>query len=132
MRTVTHRLGANVATWEMGLLDRAGWKGQWIGSPTVGGPYSIPPVPYLRKRFDVNGKSIARARLYVTALGMHEFELNGQRVGRDVMAPGRTEYQKRVPYHVYDVAGTCAPARTSPARSSATAGTAATFTPTRA
>jgi alpha-L-rhamnosidase len=95
---------SEIATWEMGLPDRADWKGQWIASPIVGGPYSIPPAPYLRKQFDVDAdKPIARARLYVTALGMYEFEINGQRVGRDVMAPGRTEYQKRIPYHVYDV-----------------------------
>jgi alpha-L-rhamnosidase len=93
-----------VATWEVGLLDRADWRGQWIGSPIVGGPYSIPPAPYLRKPFEVDAdKPIARARLYVTALGMYEFEINGQRVGRDAMAPGRTEYQRRVPYHVHDV-----------------------------
>jgi alpha-L-rhamnosidase len=93
---------SEVATWEMGLLDRADWKGEWIGSPIVGGPYSIPAAPYLRKHFEVTGR-VARARLYVTALGVYEFEINGRCVGRDVFAPGRTEYRKRVPYHVHDV-----------------------------
>ncbi len=90
------------AIWEMGLLARSDWRAKWIGSPIVGGPYSIPAVPYLRKEFLV-GKSVERARLYVTALGMYEFEINGKRVGENVLMPGRTEYRKRVPYHVYDV-----------------------------
>src|SRR5580704_9191 len=90
------------AWWETGLYNADDWKGRWIGSPIVGGPYSIPPSPYLRKQFQLD-KPIERARLYVTALGLYEFEINGSRVGDNVFAPGRTEYSKRVPYHVYDV-----------------------------
>ncbi|HEY7089762.1 MAG TPA: glycoside hydrolase family 78 protein [Tepidisphaeraceae bacterium] len=90
------------AWWEMGLLEKTDWKAQWIGSPIVGGPYSIPPAPYLRKQFQL-GKPVASARLYVTALGCHEFEINGRRVGDYVFPPGRTEYTKRVPYHTFDV-----------------------------
>jgi alpha-L-rhamnosidase len=90
------------ATWEMGLLDRTDWKGTWIAAPIVGGPYSIPPVAYLRKAFAV-AQPVVRARLYVTALGLYEFEINGQRVGPNRLAPGRTEYTRRVPYHTYDV-----------------------------
>ena len=84
------------AFWEMGLLARSDWKAQWIGAATVGGPYTSPPAPYVRKAFSV-AKPIASARLYVTALGMYEFEINGQPVGDYVFAPGRTEYRKRVP-----------------------------------
>ncbi len=90
------------AFWEMGLLEVGDWMARWIGSPILGGPFSIPPSPYLRKEFSI-GSPIADARLYVTALGLYEFEINGQKAGRDVFAPGRTEYRKRVPYHVYDV-----------------------------
>jgi alpha-L-rhamnosidase len=90
------------ARWEMGLLERGDWKGKWIASPIVGGPYSIPAVPYLRRDFSVTSAPVS-ARLYVTALGMYEFEINGKRVGDCVFAPGRTEYHKRVPYHVFDI-----------------------------
>jgi alpha-L-rhamnosidase len=93
---------SETAFWEMGFLNRDDWKAQWIGSPTVGGPYSIPPVPYLRKSFSIN-EQLSSARLYVTALGLYEFQINGKRVAEDVFAPGRTEYAKRVPYHVYAV-----------------------------
>ena len=90
------------AFWEMGLLDRSDWQAEWIGAGIVGGSYTIPPVPYFRKSFDLD-KPVRRARLYVTALGMHEFHLNGKPVSDVIFAPGRTEYRKRVPYHVFDI-----------------------------
>jgi alpha-L-rhamnosidase len=90
------------ATFEIGFLDRGDWKAKWIAAPIVGGPYSVPPAAYLRKEFAVE-KPIASARLYVTALGLYEFEINGRRIGDYVLTPGRTEYTKRVPYHVFDV-----------------------------
>ena len=90
------------ATFEMGLLDRADWRAKWIGSRLVGGPYSIPPTPYLRTAFTVAGP-IKSARLYVTALGLYRVSINGRRVGDAVFAPGRTDYDKRVPYDVFDV-----------------------------
>ncbi len=90
------------ATFELALLDRAEWKGSWIASPIVGGPYTSPPTPLLRKAFTLS-MPIASARLYITALGLYDAELNGQRVGDARLAPGRTEYAVRVPYHTYDV-----------------------------
>jgi alpha-L-rhamnosidase len=60
------------------------------------------PAPYLRKEFTVD-REIASARLYVTAHGLFEFSLNGQRVGDALFAPGWTEYTKRIQYHVHDV-----------------------------
>jgi alpha-L-rhamnosidase len=88
--------------WEMGLLERSDWKAEWIGSSIIGGPRTTAPAPFVRKEFRL-GRSITSARLYVTALGLYEVQINGQRVGDDVFTPGRTEYRKRVPYQVYDV-----------------------------
>lgn len=59
-------------------------------------------VPYFRKEFSVVG-SVKRATVYVTALGTYELRLNGKRVGNDVLAPGWTEFRKRVYYQTYDV-----------------------------
>ncbi|MDB5325576.1 MAG: alpha-L-rhamnosidase [Phycisphaerales bacterium] len=95
---------SEIAFWETGLLDRSEWTGQWIGSPHFGGPYTTPPVPYVRKTFTL-GKAISRARLYATGLGIFEIELNGQRVDDGQFLPGRTEYKHRVQYHVFDVTG---------------------------
>ena len=94
---------AEPAFWEMGLLSRAQWgAAQWVGSSLVGGPKTTSPCPYLRSAIDLKGP-ISSARLYVTALGVYEFHLNGQRVGDDVFNPGWTEYKKRVQYQAYDV-----------------------------
>jgi len=91
------------AWFEIGLLRRSDWRGKWIGASLRGGAHTTIPVPYLRKAFRVPGK-IQSARLYVTALGLYECSINGQRVGDDVLNPGWTNYQKRVRYQVYDVA----------------------------
>jgi alpha-L-rhamnosidase len=91
-----------VAFWEAGLLQPAEWQGDWIGSALAGGPEVSMPSPYLRTIFNV-GRKVAAARLYVTALGCFEFELNGRRVGNDEFTPGWTNYHKRVQYLTYDV-----------------------------
>lgn len=59
-------------------------------------------LPYLRRGFEVT-KDVRRARLYVTALGVYEMSLNGQRVGDECLAPGWTDYAKRVRYQTFDV-----------------------------
>ncbi len=59
------------------------------------------PCPYLRREFEARG--VRRATLYVTALGLYEVHVNGQRVGEDHFTPGWTDYGKRVYYQTYDV-----------------------------
>ena len=97
---------SQIARWEMGLLDKNEWKGKWIGLDLnnlgKGSIYHLPPAPYLRKRISIKGK-IKKARLYVSALGLYEFYINGERVGKDYLTPGWTDYNKRVYYQTYDV-----------------------------
>jgi alpha-L-rhamnosidase len=45
----------------------------------------------------------ARATLYATARGVVELELNGRRVGDAVLAPGWTDYRRRIEYAAHDV-----------------------------
>lgn len=90
------------AWWEMGLLKPDDWIGQWIGSSVVGGPKTSAPCPFLRKSFVLEGHN-SKARLVITALGLYECFINGQRVGEDVLAPGWTDYNQRVQYVTYDV-----------------------------
>ena len=71
-------------------------------------PENNKSLSYLRKDFTL-GKSIAKARLYATALGLYDLHLNGQRVGDHVFAPDWTDYSKRVRYQVYDVTGMVRP-----------------------
>ena len=44
-----------------------------------------------------------RARLYLTALGLVEAEINGAKVGNDALIPGWTNYEQRVEMWTYDV-----------------------------
>jgi len=95
---------SKTAFFEIGLLDRAEWKGKWVGSSITGGTHQEAPASMVRKAFSIaGGKTIASARLYATALGFYEFHLNGRRVGNDVFTPGWTDYRKRTQYQAYDV-----------------------------
>jgi alpha-L-rhamnosidase len=60
------------------------------------------PAALMRREFTVS-KSVASARLYVTALGSYRAFINGNRAGNDVLTPEYTEYRKRVTYQTYDV-----------------------------
>src|SRR5262245_58450299 len=91
------------AWWELGLLAREDWSAQWIGAPLAGGPHTTSPAPFARTHFTLD-QPVARARLYITALGLYKAHLNGQVVGEDVLMPGWTDFARRVRYQVYDVA----------------------------
>jgi alpha-L-rhamnosidase len=98
----------NVSAWsapaffEMGLLDFAQRASKWIGADLVGDKQTSVASPLLRKV--VTAKSpIARARLYVTALGFADLSINGKPVTDAIFRPGWTDYRKRVQYDAYDV-----------------------------
>ncbi len=74
------------------------WKAQWIKPSFDLGDIA----PLFSKSFVIKGK-VKEAKLYITALGVYEAELNGKRVGEYVLAPGWTTYNKRLQYQVYDV-----------------------------
>jgi alpha-L-rhamnosidase len=67
---------------------------------------TLPPeaaaLPYLRQNFDL-ALPVRHAVLYVTALGLYQVDINGQRVGDHALAPDWTDYRKRVRYQAYDV-----------------------------
>ncbi|MGB7343800.1 MAG: glycoside hydrolase family 78 protein [Pirellulaceae bacterium] len=67
-------------------------------------PITAQPAYYFRREFDA-ASQIVKARLYASALGIYEFQINGKRVGNDMLAPGYTMYSKRVESLTYDVAG---------------------------
>lgn len=46
---------------------------------------------------------VSRARLYITAHGVYEAAINGSAVSDCRMAPGWTNYRKRLQYQIYDV-----------------------------
>ncbi len=89
---------------EMGLLDKNDWAATWITGDYVPGKKQRCPVDCFRKAFALD-RPVAKARLYATACGLYEAKLGGQRVGNFVMAPGYTDYRKRIQYQTYDVTG---------------------------
>ena len=92
------------ASWEMGLLQPQDWSAAWIAGPAPADPKKeYEPLPLLRTEFSASSAPITKARLYVTALGLYEMHLNGQRIGDHVFAPDWTDYSKRSRYQVYDV-----------------------------
>jgi len=90
------------ATFELGLRDRVDWSATWIAAPLSEAGQTLPPAPLLRQTFDL-ARPIRHARLYITALGIYEAHLNGQRVGDDFFRPGWTDYHVRLQYQTYDV-----------------------------
>ena len=89
------------AFFEMGLLKSSDWSAKWIAGDYKVNKKTRYPVDCFRKTFQVG--EIAFARLYVTACGLYEGFLNGQRIGDFVLAPGHTDYRKRIQYQTYDV-----------------------------
>lgn len=96
------------AFFELGLLDHEDWKALWMRlkpeenpDTTLEGHMMYKPE-YFRREFIVNGE-VMQARLYITARGVFEARINGQKVGQDVMAPGWTPYQKRIETMTYDI-----------------------------
>lgn len=98
-----------------GLLDQTDWSARWIARYFVlpagreapaddiyDNPWQARPADYLRREVHLPA-GVSRATAYVTALGLYEFYINGQRVGDEVMAPGWTDYHQRALYQSHDV-----------------------------
>ena len=91
---------SETAFWEMGLLSASDWKAKWIEMKGDTNRYS--PSPHFRKEFAV-AKPVIKATVYVTSHGWYELQMNGKKVGDQVLTPGWTSYGKRLQYQVYDV-----------------------------
>ncbi|HUX12613.1 MAG TPA: family 78 glycoside hydrolase catalytic domain [Spirochaetia bacterium] len=87
---------------EAGLLSSADWKARFV-TPAWEEDASRPePCAMLRREFMVRS-TVMKARLYVTALGLYEAQINGAVVGDQVFSPGWTSYRKRLRYQTFDV-----------------------------
>jgi alpha-L-rhamnosidase len=62
----------------------------------------VQPARYLRKEFSI-GKTVSRATVYFSGLGLSELYLNGEKVGDSVLSPAFAQYDKRAFYVTYDV-----------------------------
>ncbi|KAL4985140.1 bacterial alpha-L-rhamnosidase domain protein [Aspergillus falconensis] len=88
---------------EVGLMSREDWHCQPIIAPWAkANKHGTRPEDLFRKEFTARGK-IQTGRLYVTAFGVYEAEINAKRVGDHFLAPGWTSYAGRLQYQTYDV-----------------------------
>ena len=104
------------AWFETGLAGAAGWSGaMWVrpsppATSSVAGPSSgksapaevQTSLPLLRGEFTARA-GVASVRLYASAQGLYEASVNGRRVGDHYLAPGWTDYNKRIQHQTYDI-----------------------------
>lgn len=74
------------------------WQAKWI---TMVEDYKE-VCPVFKKDFKAVGE-VECAKLWITSIGVYEAELNGERIGSYVLAPGWTSYRNRLQYQEYDV-----------------------------
>ncbi len=87
---------------EAGLLHADDWVARAVTLPDDPGSHRQAPAPMVRRGFDVPGP-VTRARLHVTALGLHRVTINGRPISADLLAPGWTSYRHRLLADTYDV-----------------------------
>ncbi len=89
------------AFFEMGLLEEDDFTAKWISGNYPVNRKKRYPVDCFKKTFTTAG--VRSARLYITACGIYEAKLNGRRVGNFCLAPGHTDYTRRIQLQTYDV-----------------------------
>jgi alpha-L-rhamnosidase len=90
-------------TLEAGLLLPEDWTALPVGAFWNEDPESDDRRPSLVRREFTVRDGLVRARLYASAHGLYEAELNGLRIGNDALSPGWTVYRSRPRYRTYDV-----------------------------
>ena len=92
-------------SFETGRLDTP-WQGVWITDVSYHFTEKhVSPKPMTFRKMLHFGKKVKEAKLYVTAFGIYELQLDGEKIGRDYFAPGYTSYKTNLQYQVYDVSG---------------------------
>ncbi len=85
-------------SFETGLVTPDNFKARWIADPFEGEH----PLPVFETSFAMDAP-VKAARLYATAYGIYEAELDGQKLGDAWFAPGWTSYHKRLQYQTIAV-----------------------------
>lgn len=87
---------------EMGLLKPTDWKASWIEPNSIADAKAELPCPLIRKTFKLK-KEVKSARLYITAHGLYQLEVNGEKPNDWLFTPGWTSYNKHLQYQTYDL-----------------------------
>ena len=86
---------------ELGLLNDSDWTAKWISGDYKPDPKRRYPADCFKKDFPA--KNVVKARLYATARGVYDVTVNGRRIEDFILAPGSTDYRKRIQVQTYDV-----------------------------
>ncbi|HXB42409.1 MAG TPA: family 78 glycoside hydrolase catalytic domain, partial [Puia sp.] len=89
------------AFFQTAFLSSSDWKAKWI-EPGFTEDSILRSSPVFRKTFSTT-KKIASATIYITAHGLYEAQINGNRIGDAYLTPGWTSYNKRLQYQTYVV-----------------------------
>ncbi len=92
-------LPSDIASFETALLNPSDWKGEWISDNNT---KDYRPAPYFRKEITVT-KKIKSARAYVSAAGLYEFSINGQKIGNRMLDPMYTRFDRKNLYSTFDI-----------------------------
>ena len=90
---------SHIAVFETGPMNDNDWKGQWISDDRS---CDYGPAADFRKEFQVD-KRVRRARAYVTAGGIFELTVNGNKAGDHVLDPMFTRFDRRNLFVTFDV-----------------------------
>ena len=90
---------SRMANFSVGLLDAKDWKSDYIGMPEINNSSGC---PLLREKFSLNDP-VGRCMLYVNSLGYHEVYINGKKIGKNVLSPAVSQFNKRSQVITYDV-----------------------------
>ncbi len=93
---------AAAASFRTGRL-KLPWEASWITDKDYTFGKKQSPVPMTFRKCFIIQKSIRRAYITATAIGIYELKLNGKKVGDRYFAPGFTSYKKNLQYQFYDV-----------------------------
>jgi alpha-L-rhamnosidase len=108
--------GAGRSAWspavsaEVGLLHRTDWQARFVGPPEDGKPDVDLRPARLRAEFETP-QDVVSARLYLSAHGLVQAEVNGRRVGDEELTPGWTSYHHRLRYATFDLDELIVPGR---------------------
>lgn len=84
---------------ETAMMNQSDWSASWISD---GRGKDVEAAPMFRKKFNVSG-TVARAKLYISAVAYSRTRINGKAVSDIMLDPGYTHYDKRNLYSVLDV-----------------------------
>ena len=85
-----------------GLTEGEVWSAPFVSAETEEADREVSKGTYVRGTFTVK-KPVKEAYAMTTGLGLYNFFLNGEKVGKDEMTPGWTSYRRHLLYQTYEI-----------------------------